>query len=553
VSLSATPRKEHNAAPPAVSNGADQPIAKLGAALTAFVGRALRGPINLPVAVNSFAEFQQIFGGLWQPSSLSYAVEQFFEQGGRHAVVVRIVNGGAPPTISLRCGSKLLKLRALAPGTREFLRAAVDYDNLPDDEQSEDAFNLVVQRVRSHGSERIEIQETFRRVSVDPATNRFVATVLAESQLVRVEGDVPAVRPDITYVHGSRHAGGYADSNNDGDDGGTLTEYDIIGSAVAGTGLFALAGVENIGFIYIPPLSRTLDIGATTLLVAEKFCRERRALLIVDPPVAWTSVERAIAGMQALHFRSEHALLYFPRIVAGDRLRARTEVFPNGGAVAGMLARAEEQRPVYAMNAPEPDQVLRSGIRLSVALNERDRWRLAMHGINMLRAGRSASEIKLVPRTMAGSLNSAADWAYLPQQRLASYLVNSIEIGTRWTVWSQCDATVRARVVRQVTEFLQDAATLGSFPAAPAEQAFLVVCDERIHTPGDIAARRLKILLALAGSRPADYRGFLIDHSPTGSTIKSVAINRLELPIVIEPKIFFDNDFDTTGFVPQAL
>jgi len=37
------------------------------------------------VACRSFAEFHHVFGGLWQPSPLSYAVEQFFDNGGRHA------------------------------------------------------------------------------------------------------------------------------------------------------------------------------------------------------------------------------------------------------------------------------------------------------------------------------------------------------------------------------------------------------------------------------------------------------------------------------------
>ena len=73
-------------------NGAEQPIARLGSALTAFVGRTLRGPINQPTIINSFTEFQQEFGGLWQPSMLSYAVEQFFDQGGRQAIVVRVAN-----------------------------------------------------------------------------------------------------------------------------------------------------------------------------------------------------------------------------------------------------------------------------------------------------------------------------------------------------------------------------------------------------------------------------------------------------------------------------
>ena len=76
--------------------GADQPIVRLPTATTGFVGRALRGPVNRPVRVRNFAEYSQVFGGLWQPSMLAYAVEQFFDNGGREAVIVRVVNGGRP-------------------------------------------------------------------------------------------------------------------------------------------------------------------------------------------------------------------------------------------------------------------------------------------------------------------------------------------------------------------------------------------------------------------------------------------------------------------------
>ena len=183
--------------------GADQPIARLPTATTGFVGRALRGPVDRPVRVRSFAEYQQVFGGLWQPSTLSYSVEQFFENGGREAVVVRVVNGGAPATISLPCGERALTLEALCPGSREVLRASVDYDNIAADEQ--DRFNLVVQRVRARGSEQIDDQEIFRRVSVEPGTTRFVAAALQESQLVRVRGEVPPQRPERTFRPGERH------------------------------------------------------------------------------------------------------------------------------------------------------------------------------------------------------------------------------------------------------------------------------------------------------------------------------------------------------------
>jgi uncharacterized protein len=151
--------------------GADQPIVRLPTATTGFVGRALRGPVNRPVRVRSFADYQQVFGGLWQPSMLSYAVEQYFDNGGRDAVIVRVVNGGAPATISLPCGSETLVLEAMSPGSREVLRASVDYDNIAPGEDNR--FNLILQRVHSLGSEQIEDQEIFRRLSTEPGTTRF--------------------------------------------------------------------------------------------------------------------------------------------------------------------------------------------------------------------------------------------------------------------------------------------------------------------------------------------------------------------------------------------
>jgi hypothetical protein len=59
-----------------------------------------------------------------------------------------------------------LNLIGLSPGTREFLRASVDYDGIQAHET--DRFNLILQRIRSPGSEFIEDQEIFRRLSILP-------------------------------------------------------------------------------------------------------------------------------------------------------------------------------------------------------------------------------------------------------------------------------------------------------------------------------------------------------------------------------------------------
>jgi hypothetical protein len=61
-------------------------------ATTAFIGRALRGPVDEPVICNSYADFQRVFGGLWLESKLGYAVSDFFQNGGSKAIVVRLYN-----------------------------------------------------------------------------------------------------------------------------------------------------------------------------------------------------------------------------------------------------------------------------------------------------------------------------------------------------------------------------------------------------------------------------------------------------------------------------
>ena len=65
----------------------------------------------------------------------------------------------------------------------------------------------------------------------------------------------PAARPWPT-PRDARSPAGYVSSNPDGDDGGPLTDYDVIGSATEHTGLFALRDAESFNFLCVPPLTR---------------------------------------------------------------------------------------------------------------------------------------------------------------------------------------------------------------------------------------------------------------------------------------------------------
>ena len=76
-------------------------------AIAAFVGPARRGPVDRAVHITSWGDFERIFGGLWRSSLMSYAVSQFYANGGGEAEVVRVVATTLPATIDLGGGVKL--------------------------------------------------------------------------------------------------------------------------------------------------------------------------------------------------------------------------------------------------------------------------------------------------------------------------------------------------------------------------------------------------------------------------------------------------------------
>jgi uncharacterized protein len=511
----------------AEERGPDHSISRLPTARTAFVGRTLRGPVNRPVFIKSFLEFQHVFGGLWQPSLLGYAVEQYFDNGGREALIVRVVNGARAATLTLKAGDEALQLQALRPGTREFLRASVDFDNVRADEAG--VFNLTVQRVRAQGTGQVEDQEIFHRLSMVPGGERYFPEAIAQSALVRVAGSMPSRRPDRTLDPASGLATAYVNSNLDGDDGAPLTDYDLIGLSTDRTGMFALAHAEFFNFLCLPPLSRDLDVGPSALLVAGRYAKERRALLIVDPPSSWQTADDALHGLADWNFYNENAFMYFPRVLAHDKLRGHFESFAPCGAVAGMLARYDDNSPVW-MPAEREDPILRPGFRPASMVSEDRRLKLAALGVNTLQATRSTVRPTVRPRTLAAANTGSADWRYLSQRRLALFILGSIEQGTRWVVTTPA-AEIADRLTAQVRTFFEHLHESGTFGLRVPKDSYFVICDERINNSQAFSIARasgeIQFVVGFAASREHEFHCFRISQSLEGSKVQPVSLNRL--------------------------
>src|SRR5215208_5166506 len=65
-------------------------ITGVATSITAFIGRAVRGEVDEPVTIHNFGDFERTFGGLHDDHPMSYAVRDFFLNGGSRAIIVRL-------------------------------------------------------------------------------------------------------------------------------------------------------------------------------------------------------------------------------------------------------------------------------------------------------------------------------------------------------------------------------------------------------------------------------------------------------------------------------
>ncbi len=486
------------------------------ATTAAFIGRALCGPVDLPVTVTSLSEFKRCFGGHWQPRSLGAAVEQFFVHGGRRAIIVRVANGATGASLTLPAGEQGLTLTARNPGSSETFRASVDYDG-QDDRPGADGtrFNLTLQRI-SPQTRLIDDQEIFRGLTCVEGEESNVRDALLASALVRVDGPLPSCRPEATRSLGPDRSVSYVPVDRPGSDGHPLTDYDLIGSARSCTGLFALQAVEDFSLLYAPPLGAGRDPGAAFVLAAERYCRRRGALLVVDPPAGCRSCEEFEIALRRDGFRSAHLVTYFPRMI--DERRPEDGEIAAGGAFAGVLARNDAAGHVW-LPMREGASFAR-GLRPTVEVTPVQAAALRQYGVNALRRG---SDQRVRPEgdvTYSGSAFGGA--ASLASERLAQFILHRVERSTRWVLFRRSERALWRAVERQVGEFLQRLEGAGAF-GVPGDASWFVRCNSSTNTAASQGRPSVGLLLGFRPAGEPEPRVYSLVQEPGGSRISRAA------------------------------
>jgi phage tail sheath protein FI len=176
-------------------------ISAVATSITAFVGYTPRGIDNRAQNLFGFADFERLFGTIASDSELSYAVAQFFQNGGSQAWVVRVPRHSAQAASVTFDG---LQFTALSSGAWANGTLVVDTDVQGVDLTADPlAFTVTITDLAARNT------ESFPNVTLDSTKSNYLTAVVNDrdngSQLVNVSfpGAAPTTAVTVTGIVGS--------------------------------------------------------------------------------------------------------------------------------------------------------------------------------------------------------------------------------------------------------------------------------------------------------------------------------------------------------------
>jgi phage tail sheath protein FI len=496
-------------------------ITGVATSITAFVGRALRGTVDSddksPVRIFNFADYQRIFGGLSVDSPMSFAVLHYFLNGGSDALIVRVhKEAKTAQTPAAPAAALFSAANPGAWGARVRLRVdhAIDADveaaNVAAGFPANTLFNL---KVKDLGT---GVTETFLNVSITAGHPRFVSEVLRQSSRLLRGAATFATRPAANGAPAATATDPFDDPSATALTGGT--DGSAVGANEVATGsnlrddkkgLFALEKADLFNLLSIPPFAPDKDVDKTTWDAAVAYAKERRAMVLVDPPFntnGWDEASDVTASaITDVASRSENAAIFFPRIKFGNSLREnRPEPFAPCGAVAGVIARTDASRGVWK-SAAGIDATLNGALGLSVNLTDPENGVINPLGVNCLRSFATTGPIVWGSRTLKGADSLASEWKYLAVRRTALFLEESLYRGTQWVVFEPNDEPLWAQIRLNIGALLQNLFRQGAFQGKSPREAYFVKCDRETTTQTDINLGIVNILVGFAPLKPAEF------------------------------------------------
>lgn len=496
-------------------------ITGVATSIAAFAGWAPMGPTDEAVLVQSWSEYQTLFGGLYPGVYLGYAVNQFFGNGGSQAYIVRIVDttSGAPSaTASLATTIGGLTLYANSPGKwGNSIQVTLTLSPA-----NATRFSILVQQATTTGSTTTySTLESFTNLSFNPADpqgNYVVAVIDNDSNYITFVSPSTGLPP--SSAPSGSPAAITATLLANGVDGNVL--YPTVGSTGAfedalnvwgASGIPAQSGIPLLDGIFFNLLVVPGMTDAPTIQKLQTFCQnpDNRAFYIVDAPQAATfsTVQSGPVGSSAGAITTEpessNSAYYFPWVSAPDPLAGnRPSLFPPSGFIAGIYAATDASRGVW--KAPAGIDAGLSGISgLQYTLSDSQNGTLNPLAVNCLRTFPVYGTVVWGARTLDGSDAVGSQWQYVPIRRFALFLESSLYQGTQWAVFEPNDDTLWGQLRLNIGAFMQGLFQQGAFQGTTPQQAYFVKCDSENNPQASIDQGIVNVLVGFAPLYPAEF------------------------------------------------
>jgi phage tail sheath protein FI len=242
---------------------------------------------------------------------------------------------------------------------------------------------------------------------------------------------------------------------------------------------------------------------------AAAYCEKRRAVVLVDAPSKWTSIQEADDGFSAdpdeVGTRSSNAAIFFPRLVMANPLQDdQLQSFSAIGMIAGIFARTDTQRGVW--KSPAGLDASLAGISsLSLPMTDDDNGQLNPLGINCLRTFPVFGPVVWGSRTLRGADAFADEYKYIAVRRTALFIEESLYRALKWVVFEPNDEPLWGQIRLNVGAFMQTLFRQGAFQGGSARLAYFVQCDATTTTQNDINLGIVNINVGFAPLKPAEF------------------------------------------------
>lgn len=297
-----------------------------------------------------------------------------------------------------------------------------------------------------------------------------------------------------------------------GEANGPLDIETYLGDPSENTGIYALSKADIFNLLCIPPDIPGGDAPLAVYRAALMFCTDNRAMLLIDPPAAWsanpgTAAATAAAGLAGLGLEgpdARNAAMYFPRVIETDPVTGRGTTLVSCGIIAGIMASTDNERGVW--KAPAGSEAALRGIdKLEFVMTEADNELLNPIGINALRNFSSMGNVVWGARTLRGADQLQDEYKYIPVRRLSLYIEESLKRGLEWATFEPNDEGLWSRIRMSGGDFMQGLYTAGAFMGSSPRDSYFVICDGTTTTPDDIEQGILNVQVGFAPMKPAEF------------------------------------------------